>query len=315
MGSKIGLIIFFIVLAGLGLYLITSGAITKGFVALTSLAPTSSTGGFFHFNNSTGTNDAPAYTFLEPIGYGQPPLPTAPATGNTNVGEIPTYEIPAGYTASQLSPYFHEVRFGSVSAGNFYYYGTITLDAYLNDSSSTIDVTGWQIKSRNSGEYIPQAIDVYDPLGLTPASDIRIKNNDVVYLYSSSAPFNLRLNECIGYVAHVANFVPALPLSCPYVDESQIQNLSGQCQNYIESINSCQAPNMASPQISQSDYACQDYLNNNFTYKSCFAEHDSDPNFLSNQVWVWTGSNVIDQYHDTVSLLDKNGLLVDQYTY
>ena len=59
----------------------------------------------------------------------------------------------------------------------------------------------------------------------------------------------------------------------------------------------------------------QEYLENNFTYKSCFEAHDGDANFLSNQVWVWTGSNVVDQYHDTVQLLDKNGLLVDLYTY
>jgi len=123
------------------------------------------------------------------------------------------------------------------------------------------------------------------------------------------------LNECIGYIAQVANFDPPLPDSCPYIDPSQIQNFTGQCQNYIETLGQCQSPNMSSPQIPRTDYACQDYLENNFTYKSCFDEHDSDPNFLSNQVWVWTGSNVVDQYHDTVKLLDRNGLLVDLYTY
>ena len=168
----------------------------------------------------------------------------------------------------------------------------------------------------DSGEYIPQAIDIYDPSGLTPASDILVKNGDTVYLYSSSAPFNLRLNECIGYVAHVANFDPPLPLMRARISTSRrSRTLPAQCQNYIESSAQCQAPNMSSPQIPRTDYACQDYLENNFTYKSCFDEHDSDPNFLSNQVWVWTGSNVVDQYHDTVELLDRNGLLVDLYTY
>jgi hypothetical protein len=123
------------------------------------------------------------------------------------------------------------------------------------------------------------------------------------------------LNECVGYIAHVADFVPALPLSCPYIDRSQIENFTGACQNYILSIGGCQQPNMASPQIPRTDYACQDYLENNFTYKSCFEAHDGDANFLSNQVWVWTGSNVVDQYHDNVELLDRNGLLVDIYKY
>jgi hypothetical protein len=225
-------------------------------------------------------------------------------------------DIPAGYTVAQLSPYFHIVRLGSVSAGTSFYYGTITLDDYdYNSPSTTVDITGWQIKSKDSGEYIPQAIDIYDPSGLAAPSDIRVKNGDTVYLYSSSAPFNLRLNECIGYVAHVANFQPALPSDCPSVDQSAIQNFTGQCQEYIDSIGGCQQPDMSSPQIPRNDYACQDYLENNFTYKSCFEAHDGDANFLSNQVWVWTGSNVVDQYHDTVQLLDRNGLLVDLYTY
>jgi hypothetical protein len=317
MGSKIWTIIFIIILAGVGLYLLTSGVITKGIESLGSFAHFSSTTSLFHFNNGSSTgNTGPAYTFLTPIGYGQPSIITTPTSNNNGNGSaIPSSEIPSGYTAAQLSPYFHQIRLASVSVGTSYYYGTIVLDAYFNNPSSTVDITGWQIKSRNSGEYIPQAIAVYDPSGLTSPSDIRLKNNDVVDLYSSSAPFNLRLNECVGYIAHVANFVPALPLSCPYVDQSKIQNLSGQCQNYIETINSCQAPNAQTAQISQNDYACQDFLNNNFTYKSCFNQHDTDANFLSNQVWVWMGSNVVDQYHDTVSLLDKSGLLVDQYTY
>jgi len=140
-------------------------------------------------------------------------------------------------------------------------------------------------------------------------------SGDVVYLYSSSAPINLRLNKCIGYVAHMANFSPALPMNCPYVDRSAIQSFTGACQDYITSLGSCQAPNMANPSIPRTDYACQSYLENNFTYKSCFTAHVSDPDFLSNQVWVWMGSNVVDANRDIVKLFDKNGLLVDYYSY
>jgi hypothetical protein len=226
-------------------------------------------------------------------------------------------EIPAGFTVAQLSPYFHEVRFESVSPGTSYYYGTITLVTYFKNSAATgtIDITGWQIKSKNSGEYIPQAVNLYDPSGLAGASDIRMNNNDTAYLYSTSAPFNLRINKCVGYIAHVANFQPALPLNCPYTDQSQIANFTGACQNYIQTLGSCQQPDMSSLQIPRTDYACQSYLENNFTYKSCFQAHTGDADFLSNQVWVWMGGNVVDQYHDAVDLYDRSGLLVDQYTY
>jgi hypothetical protein len=230
---------------------------------------------------------------------------------------ISAANIPAGFTAAQLSPYFHEVRFGSVSPGTSYYYGTITLITYFanNAATGTIDITGWQIKSKNSGEYIPQAIALYDPSGLAAPSDIHLKNSDTVNVYSTTAPFNLRMNKCVGYISHVANFNPGLPLNCPYMNSSQIANFTGACQNYIETLSGCSEPNMASPQIPRTDYACQSYLQNNFNYRSCFQQHASDADFLSNQVWVWTGSNVVDNYHDVVDLYDRSGLLVDQYTY
>jgi hypothetical protein len=142
-----------------------------------------------------------------------------------------------------------------------------------------------------------------------------MKSGDVLSLYSTSAPFNLRLNECIGYAAHVANFVPALPLTCPYVSQSQVSNLSDACQNFILSIPSCQQPDLSSPQAPAQDYSCINYLENNFTYRSCFNAHSADANFLSNQIWVWMGSSIVDPEHDSVELLDKNGLLVNLYTY
>jgi len=337
MGSRIGLIIILVVALGLGLYLYSSGAFATGLSGFNSVlhGPSGSLFGASSSTKPTATSTSSSsstgwssfWSFLGFSGLHAPAGPAAPhqqappplggtTTPSGATSTINPADIPAGFTAAQLSPYFHEVRFGTVSAGTSYYYGTITLSTYFNtNATGTIDVTGWQIKSKGSGEYIPQAINRYDPSGLAAPSDIRLKNGDTAYLYSTSAPFNVRLNECIGYVAHVANFKPALPLTCPYVDRSQIENFTGECQNYILSIGQCQAPNMSSPQIPRTDYACQNYLNNNFTYTSCFQAHDTDANFLSNQVWVWTGSNVVDPYHDVVELLDRNGLLVDLRSY
>ena len=309
MGGKIWFIVMVIIALGLGLYLYSSGAFVNGLKSFNSLISASSTFSFFDLNSSTVAHGPSA-----PIG---PPPPDQHAIAPSSVAPtINPADIPAGYTLAQISPYFHEVLFGTVSAGTIYYYGTITLNTYLNaNATGTIDVTGWHIKSTDGDEYVPKAVNLYDPTGLAPASDINVKNGDTVYLYSSSAPFNLRLNECIGYAAHVANFIPALPQSCPYVDRSQIRSFSSACQNYLLSINGCQTPNMFSSQVPNSDSACMNYLENNFNYRSCFGAHNTDANFLSNQIWVWTGSNIIDPYNGTILLLDKNGLLVDESTY
>lgn len=310
MGSKIVLILFIVVLLGLGFYLITSGVLTKGITGLNALITPSSTGGFFDLSFSPP--NFPNFDIGEATSGG------AIISGQGSVNDNPNLnspDVPTGYTLAQLSPYFHEVRVAGVSAASVYSYGTITLDAYLNNATDSIDVTGWTIKARNGNEYVPQAVNLYDPTGLAPASDILLKSGDVLYMYSSSAPFNLRLNECTGYMAHVADFVPALPLTCPYIEQSQIATLSDACQQYINSIGSCQGAYTSNMAVPQDDYSCQEYLNENFTYRSCFDAHSQDANFLSNQVWAWTGSNIIDQYHDNIVLLDKNGLLVDEYTY
>jgi hypothetical protein len=327
--GKVVFIIIIIVALGVGLYLYSSGAFGSGVKGVSGLFPApSSTGStsagssswssFLESLGFSGGSHAPVGPSFSPVSAQQTTI-SAPSSGaggsNATAASMNPAEIPAGYTAAQISPYFHDVLFGGVSAASFYSYGTITLNDDDYNSTGTIDITGWQIQSNDGDEYVPQAVNLYDPTGLAPESDINVKTGDTVSLYSSSAPFNLRLNECIGYAAHVANFVPALPLTCPYINQSQLQQFSGVCQNYLDTIGQCQMPTLSGPQVPTNDYACMNYIENNFTYRTCFNQHSEDANFLSNQVWVWTGSSPVNQYHDTVRLLDKNGLLVDIYIY
>lgn len=313
MFGKILKVIFFLIIVGVILYVFKSGLIGTSLRQIVFFAPHSS---------STGAVILPPIA-TNPTGTPQTANNINPAVGTSTATSTPVpTDIPAGFTASQLSPAFHQVRLGGVSYGGFGYYGQITLNAQLPASAgstssppATLDITGWQIKTVRSGEYIPQAVNVYDPSGLTPATDIQVRNGDTVYLFSSNGPFNLRLNKCIGYIAKQNPTVPALPISCPYPDRSGIQNFTGACQSYILSIGSCQVPDLNNPQIPTNDYSCRNYIANNFNYQACFGAHTGDADFLSNQIWVWMGSNVVDQYHDTVRLFDRQGLLVDMYTY
>jgi hypothetical protein len=115
-------------------------------------------------------------------------------------------------------------------------------------------------------------------------------------------------------VQNANHFTPSLPLSCPYVVQSDISSFTGECPQYIDSLTSCAVPNMNNFSIPQNDYACRTYLEN-LNYGGCFKKHVNDSDFLSNEWRVWTGSNIIDPLHDTVLLLDRNGLLVDLRTY
>lgn len=301
MGSKILAIFLFVVGLGVALYLYNSGTLAK----LGSLFPNASSSLFSIFSRPSssllgygGPNDQPAPAYPGNI----------PAIQNQTQTSIPGYQIPQGFTAAQLSPYFHEVRFGNLSAQQ------ITLYAYVQ-GAATVDVTGWSIKTNRGGTYIPQAVNLYDPSGLTAASDIRLDSSDYLNLYANSSPTNMRVNKCSGYLNQVNQFNPPFPSQCPYANRSEISSFSGQCQNYILSIGVCGMPNMASPSIPRNDYSCDTYLQNHFSYKSCFDDHLKDQDFLSNEWRVWMGSSPLDPYHDNVELLDNNGLLVDVYAY
>ncbi len=310
MGGKILLIFILVVALGVGLYVYNSGVVGKGFNYLDSLASRSSTLPTF---GTTGTSATPGRELAPPDNTAV----SAPRDRYSATSTVSPAEIPAGFTANQLSPYFHEVRFGGVSPARSYSsYGEISLYAYPNVTTSSIDVTGWQVRANHGGEYIPQAVNVYDPLGLNPVSDIWLKSGSDLNLYSTSAPVNLRLNKCIGYLPNgKTQFVPQLPQTCPSIDQSVIHSFTGACQSYIMSLNGCAEANMSNPLIPQNDYACINYLENNFSYHSCFEAHEGDANFLSNQIWVFNGSSPLDPLHDQVKLLDRNGLLVDFYTY
>jgi hypothetical protein len=325
MGGKIAMILFGVLALGIVIFLVHANFLKN---------LTSPLGSLFHYNASklfgAATSSISSATGTSVVVKTTSSSPSTPHNGagsahNTVTSQtvpaptttIPASQIPAGFTLAQLSPYFKKITIGSAYAGYGSSYGEISLSSYGLSASSTVDITGWQIKTNRGGEYIPQAIGLYDPSGLTAASDIFLGEGQYVYIYSSPGPFNLRLNECIGYIANSNKFTPSLPDDCPSVNQSAISAMgfTGACESYIYSLGSCRVPNLNNAPIPQNDYACRDYISNNFNYKACFDAHESDPRFLSNQWWVWTGSTPLDRYHDVVNLFDKSGLLVDEYKY
>ncbi|MBI3588816.1 MAG: hypothetical protein HY093_00155 [Candidatus Liptonbacteria bacterium] len=242
--------------------------------------------------------------------YNSPSKISSPeATSTIN----PQY-IPKGFTAEQISLYFHKVRLSSVSAGSTYYYGTVVLTTSLKEKEA-LDVTGWQIKGRSGGQFVPQAIEIFEPLGLAQDWDIILRQNDYVGIYTSRSANgrNFRMNKCVGYLENTTHFTPSLPRYCPPPNRSEIENFSSRCYDYILSLDSCAVPrgNVALP---NNDFACRDYLNT-INYKGCFDRHRGDKDFLSHEWRVWSGSRFLDERHDKVLLLDSKGLLVDLYSY
>ncbi len=324
--QHIGFIFFVIVIIVIAAYAMIQGGLPQNFnlgLGVTSTqrnAPSytgtqSGTGSTIQAPQqvSTKTNYSPS---ASPSGY-------TPQRTDASYPVVPNYygrlninpsDIPSGFSIRDISPYFGLIRL-SASPGSPGYYSRITLNVNLPTSGGSLNVTGWLLRGNRGSQYVPQAVDLYDPSGLTPQTDIYLKNGDTLDIYStySGIGVNLHLNKCIGYLSNANVFIPPLPLNCPVVNRSEIINFTGQCQNYILSLNSCQMP-APNPPVPFNDYACQAYLNK-INYGGCFSKHRNDYDFFNNRWTAWTGSQFLDYQHDRLLLFDRQSLLVAEYNY
>ncbi|MCL4437461.1 hypothetical protein M1513_00270 [Patescibacteria group bacterium] len=297
---SVGLYIFHIGFQGLGVGKLSLGNI---FVSpVSNLRPATS--------SQTQTSSQPSQPISPPE-----PTPNYTAAATSSEPQISTSEIPTGFTRKELSPYFQEINIGNASP-NYGDYAQISIQSYNLPQTEKVDITGWAIKWNTGKFVIPQGVALYDPSGWETPSDINLFNNSTVNIYSipNSLGVNFEINKCIGYLANRYQFTPELPSSCPTIDSSEFSNLSGDCQNYIDSINgSCQEPGPNLP-FTYNDPSCSNVLNK-FNYTSCFNSHRNDLDFLTGEWRIWNAPLNFDQSHDNILLFDKNGLLVSQYQY
>ena len=348
MNPKITGIIVLVFGLGVVLYLVNSGAVNKVaslFASTTSGHPTTTitavratTGAGATSPATSSSSTSPWVSFFQslfaPHKFTSLPVVGGGTSGGSSGGSQSYYgqtssggntgsynanssgvTPPAGFSANQLSPYYGDVRFTGVSQSE------ITVSTYpaFGAPTSTVDITGWQIKTNRGGEYIPRAQNIYAPTGEGVLNDIILTlspgRSQYVNIYSNSAPTNLRVNECMGYLNATGQFQPGFTYQCPPIDRSQLSQFTGACQNYITSLYNCQQPDFGSYYFPRNDYQCQDYLKGKYNYNWCVATYGNDPSFLGNEWRLWMGASPLDPYHDNVELLDRNGLLVDYYHY
>jgi len=308
MANFIKVIFFLVIIAGIGIYLLSNQPeIFQGSPGEKILPPAAK-----YIAPSAPALVSPAP--VSPESVISPEIPTIPA--------IPDYLIPSGFTRSQLSPYFGKIMI-SVPYASFYNYNPSEIKIYSNLSNNEkVNVTGWQIKTNNGEIIVPQAVNVYEPSGLALSEDVVILGNSNISIYSNTNPLNrnLRLNKCIGYLGNSYIFFPPLPKNCPTISHSDVSYLSGQCQSYIFSLWGCEEPDVSFynslPGIGEGN-TCRQFLDT-INYKGCFQKHRLDSNFLSNEWRMWLGwgiQPILNPQHDRVLLFDKQGLLVDEYIY
>jgi len=218
------------------------------------------------------------------------------------------------------SPYFGKVKISSLRVGSPSYPPLITLSTYLK-TEEKIDITGWQIRGKRGSFNIPKGIEKYHPFYDSELmGNIIVKSGDAIYLSGAQNPLgrnnNFRPNKCLGYLANYHNFAISFPKNCPKPKKEEISYLDPCCQEFILGLRGCEAPNYSSNLVILGDSECTSYLTNNFNYDACFRKYSRDGDFLENQWHIYMERDfTVSNGCDTFYLQDKNGLIVDKYSY
>ncbi|MEK7479149.1 MAG: hypothetical protein AAB634_01255 [Patescibacteria group bacterium] len=278
---------------------------------------------------SSGSSDASS---LEESGGGfilrrdmSPPSPKL-SSGGGEVPEAPAREPkpPFGFTKEALSPFFGKVEISSLQPPTSDYARTAAI-LTAQSGALAVNVTGWKLRTNIDEVVIPQAIGKYVP-GATLSEDIMLRSGDTLSLFGHyrfaeyQHPFgkNVRLNECTGYLNALYPFEPKLPTRCPRLNQDEVRSLSGACQTYISNLGSCKTPASVDIANFQGDRACQSFLRRSFGYAPCYEAHKNEENFFSREWYAWLSPQMqipIARDHDRVFLFDRNGLLVDEFSY
>jgi hypothetical protein len=229
-----------------------------------------------------------------------------------------TFQINTSY-------YYKKVRVGTHQTKTSSRPSLIGLNTQLQ-AGEEINITGWRIKGNKGEILIPQGVEVYYPNSSNPPQDITIERGDKLYFYSSTNPMgagkHFRPNKCFGFLAESYEFTPKLSFNktCPKITLDDISYLSGKCQNFIlKKMGSCKIPDYSDNLDILFDQACQSYIDNyvaeNLNYSGCFENYYADDDFLENRLYFFIGRDIVSQYHDTLYLYDKDGLIVDKLQY
>lgn len=229
---------------------------------------------------------------------------------------VPTPTPPQGFALHDLSALFKKVRIVSVERPNQYGIGgsfTVQVESAIG---SAVDVTGWEVRSNHGSIAIESA---YAPAGPVNQTRIVIRPATSAVFYAAWSSFvkNIELNICTGYLNGTYALSPKLPNNCPRPARSEIVRFSGACQNFINSLSSCEVPTPS--ELNQyavsGDTACRAFIDT-LTYEGCVKRYGTLSNFYSYGWRAWLGTELkFDRYHDRLLLFDEGSKLVDEYVY
>jgi hypothetical protein len=217
-----------------------------------------------------------------------------------------------------VSPYYQQVEIKKVYPAEEDFQNDYLI--LQNNADESINISGWILENKLTTITIPQAVNkLRYPFSIDGYSDITLPQGGEVVISMDLSPLgiNFRLNKCTGYLDQSDQFCPSLPKECPEIEESEYSHLKKTCRDFIDDLGRCEIPNYSDKWEISVDNDCTDFLNERFNYKYCFEKHYLEIGFLKDEWRVFLSKSIDVLNNDSGKLIlrDKNGLLVDEYSY
>jgi hypothetical protein len=193
-----------------------------------------------------------------------------------------------------------------------------------DDAKESIPVTGWVLKSINTGNQvsIPKATYLFFTGMLNVEENILLVAGDTLYLTTGISPngSSFKVNKCSGYLGQFQTFIPYFNNNCPAPrneDLSSIPKLlvNSDCLDYIDSMNRCRIQTETLPINWGTE--CKNFIIDKINYPSCINTHKNDKDFYEKEwrVYLKRGENLWKDRREIVVLYDNDGKIVDTLKY
>ena len=198
----------------------------------------------------------------------------------------------------------------------------VELDA--REGISPISLTGWSLQSMVSAVRvpIPGAAAPFISGVVNQLSPVVLSPGQVALVVTGPSPVGVsfRENRCTGFLEQVQSFDPALSNACPASSElapltpENLHQYGSDCMDYARSLPQCSFPTNPPSWLTP---GCRAFVLNTFTYSTCVDRERSLPSFELDtwRIYLASASELWDNQHDIIRLLDAQGRTVDVVSY
>lgn len=194
----------------------------------------------------------------------------------------------------------------------------------VSNTKSPINVTGWVIKSANSGETvkIPKGTYLFFTGTVNSEEDIYLNSGETMYLITGISPngSSFKVNKCSGYLTQFQTFYPYLYTYCPAPKNEDLSSIpkivkNDACLDYIDYFPSCRIQTENLP--ANWSYECTNFIYNKINYPSCVNSHKNDTDFYGKEwrVYLKRSEKIWKDRREKIVLYDNTGKIVDTLEY